>query len=89
MLSMILRDRWGEFENDLFKELAKLFELKKLKTTPYLFQATGEVERIKPGNKIFMLRTLPDLHENKWNYYVKKLVFTCNVFYVQVFYIRV
>ena len=60
----ILRNQGGEFENDLFKELAKLCGVKRIRTTPYHPQTNGKVERMNQTN-ISMLQTLPELHKSK------------------------
>ena len=56
----ILHDQGGEFENDLFKELAKLCGVKRIRTTPYHPQTNGKVERMNQ-TIISMLLTLPDI----------------------------
>ena len=73
----ILRDQGREFENDLFKELAKLCGDKRVRITPYHSQANGNVECM---NKtiIFMLQTLPELHKRNWKGHIEKLVFAYN-----------
>ena len=58
----ILHDQGGEFENDLFKELAKLCGVKRIRTTSYHPQTNGKVERMNQAI-ISMLQTLPELHE--------------------------
>ena len=40
----ILHDQGGEFENDLFKKVAKLCGVKRIRTTPYHPQTNGKVE---------------------------------------------
>ena len=42
----ILHDHGGEFENDLFKELAKLCGVKRIRTTPHHPKTNGKVERM-------------------------------------------
>ena len=73
----ILVDQVGEFENDLFKELAKLCGVKKIRATPYQPQTNGKVERMNQ-TVISSLQTLPELHKSKWKDHIQKLVFAYN-----------
>ena len=73
----ILHDHGGEFENDLFKELAKLRRVKSIRTTPYHPQTNRKVERMNQ-TIISMLQTLPELQKSKWKDHIQKLVFAYN-----------
>ena len=73
----ISHDQSGEFENDPFKEIAKLCGVKRIRTTKYHPQTNGKVERMSQ-TIISMLQILPKLHKRKWTDHVKKLVFACN-----------
>ena len=73
----ILHEQGGEFENHLFKELAKLCEVKRIRTRPYHPQTNRKVECMNQ-TIISMLQTLPELHKSKWKDHIQKLVFACN-----------
>ena len=73
----ISHDQGGEFENDLFKEIAKLCGVKRIRTTKYHPQSNGKVEHMSQ-TIIFMLQILLELHKSKWTDHINKLVFACN-----------
>ena len=72
MTSKILHDEGGES-----KKLSDFCWVKKKGTIPYHSKTIGKEERINQ-TIILMLRTLVDLHKNKWKNLVKKLVFEYN-----------
>ena len=73
LLDEILHDQGGEFENDFFKELAKLCGVKRIRTTPYHPNTNGKVERMNQ-TIISLLQTLPELHKSKWKDHIQKYV---------------
>ena len=73
----ILHDQGKEFENNLFKEMEKLTQVKKLRTTPYHPNTNGCVERMN-ATLLAMLRTLPETNKSKWNEKLNKLLYAYN-----------
>ena len=79
--SKILHNQGGEFENDLFKNLANLFGMQNLpRTTPYRSQTNDLTERI---NQIVlsMLLTLPEKYKPSWKNHpriISKVIYTYN-----------
>ena len=69
----LLNDRGREFENELFQQLSKLCEIKKIRTTPYHPQSNGQVERTNQ-TIINMLKCLPEQYKSNWRNHVNKLV---------------
>jgi len=72
-----LHDQGKEFDNKLFKCLAKLCNIQRLRTSPYHPQANGQTERMNQ-TIIKMLSTLPEHHKTKWKDHVSKLVHAYN-----------
>ena len=73
----ILHDQGKEFENNLFKEIEKLTQVKKLRTTPYHPNTNGCVERMN-ATPLAMPRTLPETSKSKWNEKLNKLLYAYN-----------
>ena len=73
----ILHDQGGEFENNLFKELNKLCEITRSRTTPYHPQTNGSCERMN-RTLLAMLRTLPETQKSQWHKMVNKMTFAYN-----------
>lgn len=72
-----LHDQGKEFDNQLFKHLAQLCGVKRLRTTPYHPQTNGQVERMNQ-TIIQMLTTLPETCKSQWAHHVHKLVYAYN-----------
>lgn len=73
----LLHDQGREFENQLFKHLATLCGVKRLRTTPYHPECNGQVERMNQ-TIISMLSSLPESDKTKWKNSVNKLVHAYN-----------
>ena len=73
----VIHDQGREFENELFTHLAKLFGVKRLRTTPYHPQGNGQVKHMNQ-TIISMLSTLPETSKSKWKDHVNKLVYAYN-----------
>ena len=73
----ILHDQGKEFENKLFDELEKHFEIKRCRTTSYHSMCNGIVERLN-STVIQMLRTLSEKLKWKWKDSLNKLMYAYN-----------
>ena len=75
--SKILHDQGGEFENDLFKNLANLLGIQNLRTTPYHPQTNGLTERMNQ-TVLSILRTLPEKCKSSWKNHLSKVIYAYN-----------
>ena len=73
----ILHDQGKEFENKLFDELEKHFEIKRCRTTSYHSMCNGMVERLN-STVIQMLCTLSEKLKWKWKDSLNKLMYAYN-----------
>ena len=73
----ILHDQGRQFENKLFTHLSKLYNIKRLRTTPYHSQCNGQVERMN-RSITEMLKTLEETEKKSWKDHVQKLVYAYN-----------
>ena len=65
----ILTDQGKSFENNLFQELCKLAQVKKLCTSPYHPETNGQCEHFN-ATLISMLGTLPSYAKKNWQEWV-------------------
>ena len=72
--SKILHDQGGEFENDLFMNLANPLGIQNLCTTPYHPQTNDLTERMNQ-TVISMLRTLPEKYKSSWKNHLSKVIY--------------
>ena len=77
ILSQLLHDQGGEFENALFKYLANLLGIQNLRTTPYHPETNGLTERMNQ-TVLAMLRTLPEKYKTSWKDHVNKVIHAYN-----------
>ena len=81
----ILHDQFREFENNIFKKLAKLDKNNTIPSPtppstpqpPTPQKNNGKVEHMNQTS-ISMLQTLPGLHKSRWKDHIQKLVFGYN-----------
>ena len=71
--SKILHDQGGNFENNLFKNIAKLLEIQNLRTTPCYLQTNGLTE-IMNQTVLSMFRTLPEKYKLSWKNHLRKVI---------------
>ena len=68
----IVTDQGTQFEGNLFKELCKVADITKLRTTSYHPQGNGNCERFN-STLINMIRTLEQEHKVKWTKHLNAL----------------
>ena len=73
----ILTDQGGCFESLLFKNILKLTEIKKLRTSPYRPSTNGQAEKFN-STLLRMLGTLPNSEKPNWAEWVPTLVHAYN-----------
>ena len=74
----ISHDLGSGFESALFKEVAKLFGMKNIKSTPWKSSTQGRVESCHRKLNMCFRATLSNKDFNKYDLYVKWIVFTLN-----------
>ena len=70
-------DQGGEFNNNLFRELRRLADIKSSTTTPYHPQGNGQTERMN-RTLINMLKALSEPAKKDWKSHLPKLAFAYN-----------
>lgn len=73
----ILHDQGKEFDNKLLTRLAKLCNVKRIRTSPYHPQTNGQTERMNQ-TLIRMLSTLSTENQSKWKDSINKLTYAYN-----------
>ena len=74
----ISHDLGSGFESALFKEIAKLFGMRNIKSTPWKSSTQGRVESCHRRLNMCFRATLSNKDFNKYDLYVKWIVFTLN-----------
>ena len=77
MPEKIIYDQGREFKNNLFQQLTKSCNTKRLRTTPYHPQCNGQVERMNQSI-ISMLKNLESTDKKSWKNHIDKLVHAYN-----------
>ena len=72
----ISHDLGSGFESLLFKEIARLFGIKNIKSTPWKSSTQGRVESCHRKLNMCFHAVLSDRDFNQWDLYVKWIVFT-------------
>ena len=70
-------DQGRQFESELIKEICKLLEIRKSRTTPYHPQGNGIVERFN-RTLLDMLATTAHNHPSDWDLYIRKVCLAYN-----------
>ena len=75
--SKILHDQAGDFENDVFKNLANLFGIQNIRANSYRHQTNGLTERM--NQTVFsMLRTFAEKYKSSWKSHISKVIYAYN-----------
>ena len=65
----VLHDQGKEFDSDLLKQLAQLYNIKRLRTSPYHPQTNSQTGRIN----WYMLKVLAENNKTTWKYHIQKI----------------
>ncbi len=74
----LLSDNGGAFISQVMEELAKLFGVKKIFTTPYHLQTNGQTERFNRTIMEIISAYIKGVGENKWDEYVTAAIMAYN-----------
>ena len=73
----VLHDQGKEFDNQMMKHLARLCNIKRLRTSPYHPEGNSQTERLNQ-TLINMLKTLTEENKTNWKDHIQKLVHAYN-----------
>ena len=73
----ILPDQGKEFDNNLFKHLSQLCNIRKIRSSTYHPQTNGQTMRMNQ-TIIHMLKTLAERNKSNWKDHIQKLVHAYN-----------